>query len=245
MTAPKDTRHRSADGVSHAFRRLKHSTFLVVEDALLDGLGNLIEAVYLSKLLYWDQYADADGWFTRTGETIARVTLLTRRQQDAARKSLVKRGLVETRLLGMPAQLHYRIDWDAVISLVAQTPPRPEGYERDSFDPESVQTSLYENAKLDRTDPPNSVVQKRQSLTIDKQEERKKKNGISPGRREDAPLRAYPPLSIAEMHKLDPVADRALILRATFRPQVPAGTDIETMTAWSALGDEWERRKRR
>ena len=52
-----------------------------------------------------------------------------------------------------------------------------------------------------------------------------------------------PPLTPAQLHALDPVADRALILRGKVRPFPPAGAGRDAYAAWDDLAREWDRRR--
>lgn len=52
-----------------------------------------------------------------------------------------------------------------------------------------------------------------------------------------------PPLTPAQLHALDPVADRALILRGKVRPFPPAGAGRDAFAAWDDLAREWDRRR--
>ena len=66
----------------------------------------------LSQVLHWSDTLGVknDGWFWMTMEEIYRQTGLSRCQQQQARATLVRLGLVEMRRRGTPAKLYYRIN---------------------------------------------------------------------------------------------------------------------------------------
>jgi hypothetical protein len=119
--------------------------------------GGVTSAVMLSQLLYWSgKEAGNGGWIYKTQADMEAETGLTRREQETARRNLVACGVIETRLAGVPAKLHYRVDFEALAQLV-----------------QNVQTSLAENAKLDCTKRANLYGGKRQTNTETTQRIRK------------------------------------------------------------------------
>lgn len=239
---------------TEAFRRMQHGTYVTINDVFIDALGDLTAAFLISKLMYWSRYTDDDGWFTRTQATIERVLGLSRRQFDGARKILVDRGLIETERRGMPAQTYYRIDWDAVIRLAAATPPRPDGFESDSYDEsraasqivQNVQSRLSVTSNHDRTDRSNMIVRNGQPLSIEKKSSTKsKRNHPSPqgktGTERPVPRRR----TEAEWASLDPIADRDAILADRLnRPEIlpSMARDPDRAEAWISLQQDWDRR---
>jgi hypothetical protein len=131
--------------------------------------GGVTSGVFLSQLFYWaDRGKDPDGWIYKTQDEWQEETGLSRREQETARKRLKRRGILEEKLAGMPARLHYRINLDHLIELVyAQSslaesanqvctnPPIKNGGKR--------QSSLAESANQECTNPPNKFGETRQT----------------------------------------------------------------------------------
>jgi hypothetical protein len=73
--------------------------------------GSVNAGIFLSQLYYWTPRARSnDGWVFKTQPKWQEETCLSRREQETARTQLRKRGLLEERRVGLPAQLHYRIN---------------------------------------------------------------------------------------------------------------------------------------
>jgi len=84
------------------------------------ALGSVQLAVFWSQMYYWkDRGNDPDGWIYKTSDEIFQETGLKRRGQDTARKLGRKLGIIEELKKGMPAKLHYRIDMDETIKVLA------------------------------------------------------------------------------------------------------------------------------
>jgi hypothetical protein len=75
-------------------------------------------AVMLSQAIYWDSNKvteKRDGWFYKTQEEWTEETGLTRYEQEGARKKFKDCGYLEEKLIGIPAQLWYRVNWDKIV----------------------------------------------------------------------------------------------------------------------------------
>jgi hypothetical protein len=83
--------------------------------------GGVTAGVFLSQLYYWhDRGSDPDGWIYKIQAEWEAETGLTRREQETARRKLRERGIVEEKLAGLPAQLHYRLDVERLTELLAE-----------------------------------------------------------------------------------------------------------------------------
>ncbi len=117
--------------------------------------GGATAGILLCQLLWYA--AGEDKWTQLRQIDIEEQTALTRREQEGARKDLRERGLLEERLVGMPAQLEYRVVIDRLVELLQCTKaPNKNGG--------NVQTSLDESAKQDCTKAPNKNGGNRQTL---------------------------------------------------------------------------------
>jgi len=82
---------------------------------LARACGGVKAAVFLSQLLYWtDRQHRRDGFIYKTQKAIEEETGLSKYEQRTARKVLVEHGIIEDKLMGIPAKLHYRVNTKAV-----------------------------------------------------------------------------------------------------------------------------------
>ena len=76
-------------------------------------------AVMLSQAIYWSKRtSDKNGWFYKSQEEWEEETGLTRYEQETARKKLVKAGIIEESRSGLPARLFYRVNKEALATLL-------------------------------------------------------------------------------------------------------------------------------
>ena len=77
--------------------------------------------LFLGYALYWTRHLAEnnprrDGWFYMTAMQCQEITGLTRREQDGVRRLLRDDlGLIEEKLTGVPATLHYRVNLSALV----------------------------------------------------------------------------------------------------------------------------------
>jgi hypothetical protein len=75
--------------------------------------GSVGAGVFLSQLYYWSERTnDPDGWVYKSAAEWHEETMLTRRELDTVRKALRVDGIIKEKLAGVPATVHYKIDWD-------------------------------------------------------------------------------------------------------------------------------------
>lgn len=72
-------------------------------------------ALLLGLCLYWTRHVarlnpQRQGWFHLSAREIEEATTLSRREQDTVRDMLVRAGLLEQRLAGRPAVMHFKIN---------------------------------------------------------------------------------------------------------------------------------------
>lgn len=86
--------------------------------AFLPGSNSTI-ALFLSQVAYWCQKADGGmAWLTH--DRLREQTGLTREQQDQAAKRLTEMGVLEKKQVGIPAKIHYKIDFDQLEKLMLE-----------------------------------------------------------------------------------------------------------------------------
>jgi hypothetical protein len=98
---------------------LSSSAFLIVNKQLAKQVG-LKGAVLLADLISKEEYFIAngmtDGWFFNTAKNIEDDTCLTSHQQRKAIKSLKELGIIETKVVGIPAKQHFKIIENKLLS---------------------------------------------------------------------------------------------------------------------------------
>ena len=99
----------------HIIDLLNSNNFNIYNVPLAKNLG-LTTAIFYQGLLKFDEYwgrknkLNEDGYFYATAQTLYDWTGLTDEQQRTARAKLVEAGLVDYRVMGMPAKGHYKIN---------------------------------------------------------------------------------------------------------------------------------------
>lgn len=76
-----------------------------------------VAAVFLSQMLYWHNRMEGE-WMYKTRADIESETALTRDEQETARRRLVSLGVLEEKLRGVPATMHYRINAERLEELL-------------------------------------------------------------------------------------------------------------------------------
>ena len=127
--------HALGDSGSRATVRRLVGPYVVAYHPSFAAIGGSVNAgLFLAQLFYWhDRGSDPDGWIYKTQAEWEEETGLSRWEQETARRRLRERGLVEEKLAGLPARLHYRLDVERLIALlsarVTRTPSPPAGGE--------------------------------------------------------------------------------------------------------------------
>ena len=81
--------------------------------------GSVTAGLFFSQLFYWhDKGTDPDGWIYKTYAEWTEETTMSRKELDTARRKLKAVGLLEEKLCGVPATLHYRINFDRLVELL-------------------------------------------------------------------------------------------------------------------------------
>lgn len=99
----------------------------------------------LSQFLYWyGKEADPDGWMFKTMEEMKKEIGLTRSQQDLAISKCRAAGVLETKLKGIPAKRHFKLNLDKLLKLLP---------------------ALKQKAKIAYPNPPVKFVGNQQTIT--------------------------------------------------------------------------------
>lgn len=116
--------------------------------------GSVTAGLFFSQLFYWhDKGSDPDGWIYKTYSEWTEETTMSRKELDTARRKLKNLHLLEEKLCGVPAVLHYRINFDRLSELLNCSENNPTST---NCNDRKGQTSLTERGKLESTKRTNS-----------------------------------------------------------------------------------------
>lgn len=111
---------------------MKEATSIILQKILQDkpvayhpdiakAIGSVQACLFLCQLLYWTgKQRDEDGWIYKSWREFYNETGLSRRSQITAREILKKKGILEEKTGGMPRRCYYRINYDRLLSLLAE-----------------------------------------------------------------------------------------------------------------------------
>ena len=141
--------------------------------------GGVHAGLLLSRALYLTRIRAArerDGWICNSSAQWSQDIGLTRREQENARRDLVRIGIWEEALRGMPSRLVARIRLDDLLSLLAHGAPAarqddcchaaPVCGEATSRFARKGETSMWQPHIHVSTKPPSQIRQKRQSIYV-------------------------------------------------------------------------------
>ncbi len=129
--------------LQRAIDLLLHDRPIAYHAALARTLGSATAGIFLSQLLYWTPRSQSnDGWIWKTQDQIYEETALTRWEQETARKTLRRVGVIEERRAGVPARLYFQVQMSILTRLLAETPRAPEGLREPQELPGALGTSV-------------------------------------------------------------------------------------------------------
>lgn len=105
--------------------RLRAGRYVTFHPELAGAFGGFKAALFLGHALYWTRYVGSHtgGWFFMSSARCAEATGLSAHEQAAVRRKLKERGLIDQKLAGRPATLHYRINPAEVMRRARVAPP--------------------------------------------------------------------------------------------------------------------------
>lgn len=80
--------------------------------------GNYCAALMLAQLMYWAPKA-ADEWIYKTDAEMGEEICASEDELQSARARLVKLKFIETKRIGLPAKMHYRVNFEAIITTIS------------------------------------------------------------------------------------------------------------------------------
>jgi len=79
---------------------------------LARAIKSVAAAIFLGQLLYWQGKGKYGDWTYKSQDEIYEETGLGRSSQETARRKLKAIGILDEKLAGVPATMHYRVDVD-------------------------------------------------------------------------------------------------------------------------------------
>lgn len=150
-----------------SFRRVSGSGYVGVQIIFAEILNSFLAGALLSQFCYWSQNeSDEDGWFQKTQSQIEDYMFLSRRDQESAKKKMADFGFFETKLVGLPSRMFYRLNWDAIEFAVDNFERKSQKAKISSIEksntngkdcPETLDSiSMAQNAMLGRLQTPSA-----------------------------------------------------------------------------------------
>lgn len=82
--------------------------------------GSVKLGILWSQMYYWSERTnDKDGWIYKTQSEVFEETGLSRKEQETARKIGNKIGVLESKVMGVPPKVNFRVDIDKTIELIS------------------------------------------------------------------------------------------------------------------------------
>lgn len=109
----------------HVLKRVLSDRPIAFHPALSRAFGGVYEALLFQQLAYWSDKGDDPEWIYKTRDELREETTMNRYQQEQARATLRKLGVIEEERRGLPARMYYRVVWDRVFALLEAEHPGP------------------------------------------------------------------------------------------------------------------------
>jgi len=138
------------------------------------------EALLLCQFLYWDgKGRDSDGWIWKTQEDITEETGLSRAEQEGARRRLGT--ILQTDLKGIPAKLHYRINFDVLAHVLEEAYPQELKPDAENQQASMPETSIQEGENQADSDAENqqTISESTQETTQESTHPEKEQSGAA------------------------------------------------------------------
>ncbi len=110
-----------------AYNILGDGAFWRTNKVLTRHIGDFLASSFLSFLIDKEEYHrknntlvsdEGEVWFYATANKIESETCLSYRQQKTAIKVLVEAGLLQTKVMGLPAKVHFSIEHNKIVQIV-------------------------------------------------------------------------------------------------------------------------------
>ena len=118
----------------------------------LDVMGDLAGAVFVDQLVFWCRQeirkSDPEGWVYKTQSDWSEFAL-SRRDVERSRTKLIDLDVIEAKLMGVPARMHYRIKYLNLAKLIEKI-SNPD-CQKEHSDCKKMQTSVLKNTNYSET----------------------------------------------------------------------------------------------
>lgn len=126
-------------------------------------LGGINAALLFHQIAFWsktkaDSESGYSAWIWKTQTELEAETAMTRYEQESARRILRRKGVVEEKRCGVPARLHYRINWRCFFELANALASGPDRGKHANKDGEGPQTRSRDLLEQERGEIPNKLV---------------------------------------------------------------------------------------
>lgn len=145
-------------------------------------LGGINAALLFQQIAFWsntkaDSGSGYGAWIWKTQADLESETTMTRYEQEGARSLLRRRGVVEEKRRGVPARLHYRINWRCFFELAdAPVASGPDCGNYADKDGGEAQTRMREVPEQERGETPDRPVDNPQANSESTQREHKEED---------------------------------------------------------------------
>lgn len=94
---------------------------IAFQPVIAKAFGSVKLGILWSQLYYWrDKTTNPEGWIYKTRQDIFEETALSRKEQENARKLGRDLGVIEEKLAGRPATVHFRVNMPASFKLISE-----------------------------------------------------------------------------------------------------------------------------
>jgi len=92
---------------------------VAVHPTIIKAFGSVNLGIMWSQLYYWsDKTRNKEGWIHKTMKEMYNETGLSRREQETARRIGTKLGVIETKRMGNPCTVNFRVNFDKAAEII-------------------------------------------------------------------------------------------------------------------------------
>lgn len=94
---------------------------IAYQPVVAKAFGSVKLAILWCQFYYWmDKGENEDGWIYKTMDQVFEETGLTRKPQESARKLGNQLGVLESKVMGAPATVHFRVNLDVAEEIISK-----------------------------------------------------------------------------------------------------------------------------
>jgi hypothetical protein len=178
-------------------------------------MGGVKAAIMLSQLLYWNgdkTVQKRDGWVLKSVEDFLEETGLSKFEQQSARDELIERGIIETKLKGIPRIWHYKIDMNSLGEFLVQWETHSTGNSPVLGEKVAQLNKVLETTTENTEESPNTFSGE-ESLENQENKSEEKKESETPLPLNASQLRYAQAQAIADVCFMDIKLNKGMLLR--------------------------------